>query len=84
MDEKAVPQVKIDILNVDGPVQVELLAEALDHLRGELGVHGIHLTGFSGGQVDDQKRNNGDEEEGDDLLNNAPSDKCQHQRWFLA
>ena len=54
---------------------MELFAKSLHHFRGKLGIQGIHLTGFSRGQMDDQKRDNGDEKEGDDLLYDTSANK---------
>ena len=52
-------------------VQMKLFAKSLHHLRCELGIKGIYLAGFSGSEVNDQKRDNRDKEEGDDLLYDA-------------
>jgi hypothetical protein len=54
---------------------MEFIAEAFDHLRCELGIEGVHLTGFARCQMDDQERNDGDKKQGNDLLYNAPTDE---------
>ncbi len=56
-----------------GLIKVELLAKAFHHLRCELGIKGIYLTGLTGSQVDDQKRDHRDKEQGDDLLYDTPA-----------
>jgi len=52
-------------------VQVELLAKPLHHLRGELGIHWVHLTRLARRQMDDKKAHHGHEKERDDLLEYA-------------
>jgi len=60
--------IKVDILDVKGFVQVELLSKPLHHLRCELGIQGICLTRFTGSKVNDQKRYDRNKEKGYDLL----------------
>jgi hypothetical protein len=71
---KEIP-IKISVLDVQWFIQMEFIAEALHHLRGELGVEGVHLTGLPRCQMDDQERDNGDKEQGNNLLYDAPTDE---------
>jgi hypothetical protein len=54
---------------------MKFLSKSFYHLRRELGIQGVHLAGFSWGQVDDQKGDHRDKEQGDDLLYDTPANK---------
>jgi hypothetical protein len=58
-----------------GLIQMKLFAKSFDNLRGKLGIEGVYLTGLSRCKVDNQERDNRDEEQGDDLLYDATTDK---------
>ena len=52
-------------------IEMKGLSKTLHDLGRELGIERVHLTRFSRGEIDNEKRDNGDEEESDDLLYNA-------------
>jgi hypothetical protein len=76
---KKIPVKKV-ILDVKRLVEVECLAETLDHLYGKLRIERVHLTRFSRGQVDDQEGDHRDKEESDDLLYNATAYEGKHEK----
>ena len=56
-------------------VQMKRFTKSFHHFRCELWIHGVYLTRFAGGQVYDQKRDDGDKKEGDDLLYDTTTDE---------
>ena len=59
-------------------VQIELFPHPFHHLRCKLGIQRINLARFAGCQMNNQKRDHGNEKEGNDLLNDASSKKGKH------
>ena len=51
------------------------LLEPFQNLGREFRIERIHLAGFPRSQVNDQKRDNHHKKQGDDLLNDAPTDE---------
>jgi hypothetical protein len=67
--------VKVDVLDVQGLVQVKFFLKPFNHLGSELGIEGIDLTGLAWCKVNDQKGYDGDKKESDGFLNNTATDK---------
>ena len=60
-------------------VEVKGLAEAFHDLRSEAGIERVYLTRFSRGEIDNEKGRHGDEEEGDDFLDDASTNERKHE-----
>jgi len=58
-----------------GLVQMKFFLKSFHHFRSELGIHGIHLARLAGGNMNDQKRYDGDEKQGNNFLDSTASDK---------
>jgi hypothetical protein len=67
-------------LDVEGFVEVEGFAETFHDLRSEAGVQRVYLARFAGREIHNKKRDDGNEEEGDDLLDDASADERKHNK----
>jgi hypothetical protein len=76
---KEIPVV-VKILNVERFIQMKGFAETFHELRSESGVERIHLARFARREVNDEERDDGDEEQSDDLLNEASADERKHKK----
>jgi hypothetical protein len=72
--------VVVEILRVEGFVEVEGFSEAFHDLRSEPGVERVYLARFSGREVHDEKGDDGDEEESDDFLDDASANERKHKK----
>jgi hypothetical protein len=72
--------VVVEILDVERFVEVEGLAETFHDLRSETGVERVYLARFAGREIHNEKRDDGNEEESDDLLDDASADKRKHKK----
>jgi len=70
----------VEILNVKRFVEVKGLAEPFHEFRGEARVERVYLARFTRRKIHDEKRHDGDEEEGDDLLKDASADERKHKK----
>jgi len=53
---------------MNGAIQMKGCSESFYHLRSKFGIHGIHLTGLSRGKMNNVKRYNRYEKEGNCLF----------------
>ena len=67
--------IKVDILDIEGLIQMKFRAKTLNDLRGELGVEWVNLAGFARGKMDNRKRYNRDKKKRNDLLYDASANK---------
>jgi hypothetical protein len=67
--------IEIDVLDVEGLIQMKRLSKSLHNLRRKFGIQRIHLARLSGGQMNDKKRDHRDKEKGDHFLYEATTDE---------
>jgi hypothetical protein len=72
--------VVVEILDVEGLVEVEGFAETFYDLRSESGIERVYLARLAGRKVDDEKGHNGDEEEGYDFLDDTSANERKHKK----